>query len=484
MSLRRPLVVVLSISLAAVLCPSCAEVGEDAGYPPRIVRIEGTEAAYSVSPMYGTLFGGVIDKDGEGDEPFNILEATTYVLARPGELVALKEGGPFPYAAGDGTTLSTAVEEGRLVLGGKTVSVNLDDENGGWTWLTEAPQTALATLRMVAVKGLPSDDGDAEATGAAARKALGRLAEVNPRVGVSVEDEVPLRLVLETLDPPWLSIDGIVPDADLQDRLAAEPNLRLLMMQGEAENGLGFLSRLPHLETLFLSEWEAEGDTAPPAALPTIPSLRTLILFGAEITDLAPLGTQPNLEELVISLSKDLADLGRLSEMPGLRALVLTNCKAVKDLSALASLEDLRWLGLPPATTQEEFARLCTDHPALTVLMADTCDQVTDLSPVKGLQHLRVLTVSSPALLEPLTEPMPLRLLGLGPSDDGEDDGKDGEAIRKRSAETLVQVMEANPDLAVVQVSPLCLGAGWILLLAAGTAAAWWLARRRTGAAG
>jgi hypothetical protein len=476
MSLRRPLVAALSISLGALLCPSCAEVGEDAAYPPRIVRIEGAEVAYTVSPMYGTLFGEVIEKDGEDGEPLKALEANTYVLVRPGELVTLKEGGPFPYVAADGTTLSTAVEDGRLVLGGKTVSVNLDDEKGGWTWLTQAPETALADLRMVAVKGLPADDGDAEAADTAARKALARLAGVNPRVGVSVEDEAPLRLVLETLDPPWLSIDGIVPRADLQDRLASEPNLRMLMMGGEAENGLGFLSRLTHLQTLFLGEWEAKGDDAPAAALPTIPSLRTLILFGAEITDLAPLGTQPNLEELVISLSKDLADLGRLSEMPGLRALVLTRCEAVTDLSALATLGNLRWLGLPPATTQEEFARICTDHPGLVVLQAATCKLVTDVSPVKGLRRLQVLTVPSPALLGPLTEATPIRLLGLAPMDGSRDEAP---ADEKRLTETLLKVMEANPDLAVVRVSPLCLGSGWILLLVPGAAGAWWLARRQ-----
>jgi hypothetical protein len=95
---------------------------------------------------------------------------------------------------------------------------------------------------------------------------------------------------------------------------------------------------------------------------------------------------------------------------------------------------------------------------------------------VKGLRRLQVLTVSSPVMLEPLTEPTPLRLLGLGPV---KDDGGDAPAVQKRLTETLVKVMDANPDLAVVQVSPLCLGSGWILLLVPATAAAWWLARRR-----
>ncbi|MFO8012563.1 MAG: hypothetical protein R6X20_04565 [Phycisphaerae bacterium] len=475
MSLRRPLLCLVMLSLAAGLCPSCAEMGEDAWQPPRIVRIEGAENAYSVSPMYGTLFGSVIEKDGEGEEPFKTLETTTYVLARPGELVALKDGGPFPYAAEDGTSLSVQEEQDRVTLGGRKVAVNLDDEEA-WTWLAQAPEADLAALRMIHVGDVASEEGDAEAATAAARQALARLAEVNPRVGVALEDGGPLAMVLEQFDPPWLSLDGLVPGADLQDRLAGEPHLHTLLMKADAEGGLGFLARLPHVRTLFLTQWEGQDDEAPPATLPTMPSLRTLIVFGAKMKDLGPVGTQPNLEELVVALSESLADLGRLTEMPGLRALVLTNCKAVKDLSALASLRNLQWLGLPPATTQEEFARICTDHPGLVVLQADTCKRVSDLSPVKGLRRLQVLTVSSPALLGPLTEPTPLRLLGLGPMDD---DGDGVPAAEKRLTETLVQVMEANPDLAVVQVSPLCLGSGWILLLVPATAAAWWLARRR-----
>ena len=470
MSPRRSLATLLTVSLAACLCASCADVSEDAWQPPRIVRIEGAEGAYSVSPMYGTLFSTAIEKADQGEEPVKALEATTYVLARPGELVALKKGGPFPYAAEDGTNLSIKEEDDRVTLGDRVVTIRLEDEET-LTWLAQAPEADLAGLRMIDVGDMVPEEGEA----AAVREAITRLAKVNPRVGVSMGEQAPVGMLLEMYDPPWLSIDGIVPDAQFQDLLAAEPNLHTLMMKGRAEGGLGFLSRLPHLRTLFLSEWEGEDDDAPPP-LPTMLSLRTLILFGAEIKDLAPVGSQPNLEELVIALSKDLTDLSRLSQMPRLRALVLANCEAVTDLSALASLRNLRWLGLPQATTQEQFARLSKNHPDLAVLQADTCEGVTDLSPVKGLQKLQVLTVPSPALLGPLTEATPIRLLGLAPRGSSGDEAPDAE---KRLTETLVKVMEANPDLAVVQVSPLCLGSGWILFLAPATAGAWWLARRR-----
>jgi len=485
-----PRTVTLRLALLAVgfLCASCNDAGPGSGawQPPRIVRIEGADGAYSVSPMYGTLFGGVLAK--AKDEPMPTFhKGTTYVLARPGELITLMVGTPLPYAAGDGDRLTVEAGEDALMLAGKTVSIQLgakDEE--GWAWLAQASEADLKALRLVQVKGVAPEDDEAAGIPEDRKTALSRLAKANPRLAVLLEDQRTLGPALEMFDPAWLSIGQVDLTAEEQDRLAAEPHLGTLMMAGDQEGGLGFLSRLGGLRTLSLNEWGEASDDEPVPVLPTIPSLRTLIVLGPRITSLAPVGEQPHLEELVLVKSEALSDLSALAGMPRLRALTLAGCEGVKDLSALGSLANLAWLSLPPATTQQQFETVCKEHPGLVVLQAVDCENVTDLAPVRGLKSLQVLTVASPAPLDPLAEPMPLRLLGVALKEkEGEEKADEEKAdAEERFLGTLVKVMETNPDMAVVTVSPLCLGSGWILLLVPLAAAAWWAARRRGREAG
>ena len=194
--------------------------------------------------------------------------------------------------------------------------------------------------------------------------------------------------------------------------------------------------------------------------------------MGAEMKDLGPVGNQPDLQELVIFLGS-LTDVSGVAHMPNLRALSLANCKKLTDLSALSGLKHLRWLGLPPATTQEQFARICSEHPDLVILHAEGCKGITDLSPAAGLKRLQVLSVHAAASLEPVRTMASLRLLGLFARKSRKKVGWE------KTEQALVKVLEANPDLVVVEAIPLCMGSGWILLLVPAVALAWWLAARR-----
>ena len=496
MSIRRSLVAVLTVSLAAFLCASCAESGADDWQPPTVVRVEGCKQAQAISPMYGIVFGSAIERTGQAAAPLAPVEDTTYVLLRPGELLGIEGSGPaFPYARADGTTLSFKVEdkgeEARMLLAGKTVAVGLGEKDEqGWAWLREAPAEDLAGVRSLVIFLSPAQGEAGQALSDAQRGALARLAKANPRVGLVLNDAAVLRTALEMFDPPWLSFGNLALSAEARALLAAEPNLHTLMMNVEADSDLGFLPRLSRLRTLFISEWQGQGKEAPPPTLPTIPSLRTLIAFGTEMKDLGPVGDQPNLEELALVMAGDLVDVGRLAEMPGLRTLSLQGCKELKDLSALSALKDLRWLALPPQTTQEQFARICTEHADLVVLHAVSSKEITDLAPLKRLHGLRVLSVCEvKAPLDPVADMKSLRLLGVGLTSPDKKEGDEEDTEQKPRDEedkgpepiemAVVRIMKANPDLAVVEVSPMCLGSGWILVLAPMAAGAWWLARRR-----
>jgi len=478
MSTLRAVVVVLLAASPPLLCISCSETGggADGWQPPRIVRIEGAEAAYSMSPMYGAMFGGAVDRAAKGDEDQAQDKDTTYVLVRPGELVGVMPmGATFPYLTSDGTILKVQADENSLRLAGRVAALSLGDgKDEMWAWLRQASAADLAGVRLIQVQALaPSAEAD-EAAIAARRDALARLAKANPDVGVLVGSEVPLSAVLDVFDPPWVSLEGgreLTPDD--HDRLASEPNLHTLTLGGDQEEGLGFLARLPQLRILVLGDWNGPSDDQPLPTLPTMPSLRRLIVFGAKMKDLAPVGDQPNLRELAIVGAEALTDVGGLGKMPGLMALSVMNCENVTDLSPLTGLKQLRWVVLPPATTQEQFEAICRQHPKLVVLQAIGCEKITNLSPAANLKRLQALCVMSTPPLDPLVKAGSLKLLGVHMSKDQAEEG------REAAEQAVVAIMTANPDLAVVECGPLCLGSGYILLLVPMTVVAWGLARRR-----
>jgi len=468
-------------ALAGGLAASARGATPDDGWrPPRLVRLEGAGGATAISPVYGAIFRGVVERTGKADAPLKARKDATYVLVRPGEIVLLEgrdeSQPPFPYRAEDGRCLVVGGGGNRTTLGGKTVALELGPESEAeWRWLETAPPGDLAALRLLALEGLPADAKAAEA----ARRALDRLAEANPwRVDLAVGGWELLRPALARFDPAFLSIESRGElGAEEATLLAEEPRLDCLLFQAKTIEDLGFLARLPRLRTLLLSGWSGRGEGAPPPALPTLPNLRTLIVPAGDVKDLAPVGRQPHLQELAILFTDALTDLRGLAHLPDLRALVLTRCEAVKDLSPLSHPKRLRWLSLPPGTTQAQFERVCRDHPGLVILQAFDCPEISDLSPIENLSALQVLCVPASVPPEPVAERPSLRLLGVQPSR-----GKGGVEGLEGTEKALVRVMAARPDLVVVEAAPMCLGSGWVLVLAPLALGAWVLARRGRGA--
>jgi len=101
--------------------------------------------------------------------------------------------------------------------------------------------------------------------------------------------------------------------------------------------------------------------------LTALAKLRTLYLYGISFTDLSPLATLTELNELGIGYN-DLHDLGPLSSLRDLRYLELTRTRA-GDLIPLANLTNLNRLDL-------------------------SCNQITDLAPLAELPHLTRLDLT------------------------------------------------------------------------------------------
>jgi hypothetical protein len=179
------------------------------------------------------------------------------------------------------------------------------------------------------------------------------------------------------------------------------------------------------------------------------------------------------MEELSLLGCDDLADVRALAKLPGLKTVILDGNKEALNLSSLAGLTQLRWVGLPPETTQEQFATFIRAHQDLKILELIDCQKVTDLAPLRELKKLEGLILNGDfEHLDAVRELKSLRFVGV-PSN-----------TYKKSPDQVTAIKRALPDALVVPVSGFCLGSGWILLLVPAAILARILAARRPAATG
>jgi hypothetical protein len=199
-------------------------------------------------------------------------------------------------------------------------------------------------------------------------------------------------------------------------------------------------------------------------------TIRSLILIGAKLpVTLASLADLAQLEQLTL-VGGNVEDLGGLAKLPRLKTLSLTACEKVAVLGPLKNLA-LEYLAFPPKISQEQFDAAVQAHPALKAVELFGCENVKDIAALKGLKDLKALVLIKPAFegekhLADLKELKGLRLLVLPPWEE-EADAK------------IAELQKALPDCLISAGKPMCLGSGWILLLAPVAAGAWLVARRR-----
>jgi hypothetical protein len=470
MAKHKIVLVVLALVGVPFSLASCK--GTEPGAPARnelcILKVEGAAMCYNYTLA---PFSWMVSDEGR----------PAGLLARDGDILVFvqkgkdeKEGIPLPlcYRATDGTTLAIAYEGGRMLLDRKTVSVGLEDE-ATWDWLRQASEEDLKGLRLLMV-GQSIDANQLEI--------LKKVAKVNPAIDLSLEPgkppateegaEAPAAAgpaeVLRLFHPRYLVVDSGAISGEMEKVRPALEDVEVLIVGAKEEGSLDFLAHLPRLRTLVLSNWSPE-QTPLPQGLTTI---RSLILIGVKSpVALASLADLAQLEQLTL-VGGDAADLGALAKLPRLKTLSLTACEKVTDLGPLKDLA-LEYLSFPPKISQETFDAVIKDHPGLRAVELFGCENVKDIAALKNLKNLESLVLIKPAFegekhLADLKELKGLRLLVLPPD------------AFKGSAE-IVELQKALPDCLITAGKPLCLGSGWILLLAPVVAGAWLVSRRRRG---
>ncbi len=421
---------------------------------PQVVRIEGGEKWFTFFPSYVTW------------ESVSAEGRPAGLLLHDGELIGPVKGIPFPYRAADGQLLKVSVEEWRTELAGKTVSLMVDAQGAGaegWKWLEKASPQDMAGLRLLEVQG---------GIDAAHLALLRKLAAANPGITLSLDDSAAVGQVLPLFRPRVMRLGGDMLAPEDRKVVADQRQLETLFLSAKEPGSLDVLPHLPALRCLMVANWEVEKAGPFPKGCDR---LRALAVFGSSdlMKDMSGLPNVSGLEELSLLVCKPLADLSGLAKFPNLKTLILTGCESVTDVSALKGLTQLRRLGLPPQTTQAQFAAIVRDHPGLTVLEVVGCEDIKDFGPLRDLKGLEDLVLVGPYKdVAVLREVKSLRFVAYA-----DPSAKDETPAR------VAEIARALPDAAVVQAAPMCLGSGWILLLLPAAALVWLIPSRRRGAA-
>jgi hypothetical protein len=404
------------------------------------------------------------------------------LLARDGDILIFVQKGedkkesvslPLCYRAADGPTLAVTFAPGWMLIGGKTVSVVLKDE-AAWDWLRQASEENLKGLRLLPV---------GKSIDAAQLEILKKVAKANPAIDLSLEAggsptateesaAAPAAAgpaeVLRLFRPRFLAAPAQLLSEKMEKIRPALEDVEVLILNDAKGGNLDFLSHLPRLRTLVLSNWSPEQTPLPKG----LKNLRSLVLFGDKsLADLSPIAGLAQLEQLTL-VGGDAENLSPLAKLPRLKTLALTGCEKVTDLGPLKNLA-LEYLSFPPKISQQEFDAVIKDHSGLKAVELFGCENVKDIAALKSLKNIEALVLIKPAFegekhLADLKELKGLRLLVLPPD------------AFKGSAE-IAELQKALPDCLITAGKPLCLGSGWILLLAPVAAGAWLVSRRQRG---
>lgn len=189
--------------------------------------------------------------------------------------------------------------------------------------------------------------------------------------------------------------------------IEALPGLKRLTVNGELTDGK-MLVQGQGIEALALNDRELAMDFS---VLATMPELKELSLASENLRDIGFVSGIPKLTSLSLS-NGTMLNLDALQSCTGLEALSIESCDEIKDLSAVSALTELKRLrldlpyGCPEPdlsglTQMEELTlegfqemRFLTKMNGLLKLTLDSCP-VSDFSVFSGLTSLKSLTCTS-----------------------------------------------------------------------------------------
>jgi hypothetical protein len=425
--------------------------GREPWKPPQIVQVQGGTYWRNLFPSYGVWTTMPV-------------EDRSIVLAQDGDLLIgvfkkdnKDETAVFPYEARDGAVLAFTVEPSRMLMGARTVFLDLAAGGQGWTWLEKAKPEDLASLRYVNIP----DDLESGDTGALQRRLLKNLSDRRPNVGLGIGKLEVMREVLPLFQPRALVLGDYGLEQKDQEILAGRTGVETMLIGCQDLDSLGFLPHLCGLRKLVMESWAPEKTGPFPVGCG---GLDVLVLHKAQMKGLAPLANAAGIRSLGLvdcDIGGDATGIGKLA---GLRALVLT-ATPLKDVAgALPQLKDLKWLGLPSDASDEMLANLAKDHPDLVGLEILGCENVKDLAPLGELRRPEFLVLLKDKEVKDFAALKGLKSLRLLVLSSG--------AFEKSPAE-VDALKKALPNTQVVPGAPICLGSGWILTLFPAVAAAW-----------
>jgi hypothetical protein len=445
--IRRRVVIVALLAVAAAVSVaglSWAERGMQGAdgpwRPPRIAQLQGVESWRNTFPAWGIWLS---KKGADGRCPVLVQDGDILTPAGEGD----GKDTVFVYQAGDGLDLAFTFDKTRAILAGKTVSVTLESQGGGWDWLDKATPEELASLRSIHVR----DEVEASRL-----PVLKKLAARNPNVGIALGHKSDLLAVLPLFQPRWLVLGEGGLEKDAVTELARQKRVETLYINMQGVDALSFLSGQSALRKLCLENW----DPAKTGPLPDgCERLETLAVHDAgkaeevKVKDLAVIGSATGLRSLALVGCIIAKDGSALAKFTQLRMLWLDASQMPVAAAVLRQLKELRWLGLPENTTQEQFAAIARECPNLVWLDILKCSGIKDLAPLKPLKDLEGLVLLSENVdLAPVCDLKSLRLLVLP------------EKVLKEPAE-IEALKKSLPETQIIEGSPLCLGSGWILAL-------------------
>jgi hypothetical protein len=425
--MNRALFASAAIAAAALVSSAC---GPEAWRAPSVVRLTIDDQIGSLLPEWFSWFS---DAAAVGE--------AHALLLRDGDFIVGSEFG-YRYRAADGVTLALSFADGILRVGGRVVSIDVD-QAAARQWLSSASGADLAALRILGAENAPDPQ---------MAPRLKALAAANPRIDLLLETTAAARALLPMFRPRALLLGEEVEPA--AHALIPGDELEMLAIFDAGQPGaLTTLPHLPRLKQLLLSDWDPPAAGALPA---TLTALESLAITGAKgVTDLAGLRNAPaSLSALSLIGWEQLADLRGIERFTQLHTVILTRDQSLSDPSALASLPELRWVAPPSSMTQEQFASFAAAHSKLEVLDLMHTPNITSLAPIARLP-LQAIIVAGPVSDLSVLRSMPsLRFVGIG------------HKVWDEAGAGIPALRQALPDAAVVRVRPFCLGSGWILLLA------------------